>query len=151
MIHRTDLIHLLAVALCALLPAAAHATHAPQPDTITTPNQSYIVNFSNDNPYSPPAAGGDDLNYFPTAQAQVVANALDSAISSAHLTGSGQPRSEIHLHADPRTKSCRGVKSSSYRVMPKLIGRSSWWPTCTAPVGRCRRLRCMDRERRARC
>lgn len=74
----------LAVALFATgLASIASADHpSPLPDTITTP-QSYIVNYTNDNAYTPPLSGGDDANWFPTSQAQNLANALDNSGPSA--------------------------------------------------------------------
>ncbi len=67
-------------ALAAGMPRVARATHpSPLPDSITTPNQSYVVNFTNDNPYTPPPGGMSDLNYCPTTQAQNLANAFDNA------------------------------------------------------------------------
>ena len=56
------------------------ATHpSPLPDVITTPNFSYNIRYTNDNP--PPAS---DDNYVSTAQAQNFADALDN-IADARL------------------------------------------------------------------
>lgn len=66
-----------------LLPQPAESTHDPLPDSITTPNLGYVVRFDNDNPYTPPAGAGDDTNFFPTAQAQSAADALDRSGASA--------------------------------------------------------------------
>ena len=59
---------------------AAQATHpSPFPDTRTTPNESYNVRYTNNNPYDPNNIQlGDDMNYFPTPQAQNLADALDN-------------------------------------------------------------------------
>lgn len=76
----------LAIAALFAAPNMARATHpSPLPDTITTPNQSYVVNFTNDNPYAPPPGAGADLNFFSTTQAQNIANAFDNA--NAPLVG----------------------------------------------------------------
>jgi hypothetical protein len=55
------------------------------PDTITTPNSGYVVHFTNNSPYTPPVAAGDDRNYFPTSQAQNVADAFEN--TDAFTTG----------------------------------------------------------------
>ena len=66
---------LLAGWLCTLLALPARADHpSPMPDQISTP-QSYVVDYTNDTP--------GDGNWFPTAQAQVVADALDNDDSSS--------------------------------------------------------------------
>lgn len=71
----------LGTATFGVLPASAdHPT--PMPDTITT-TQSYIINYTNDNPYTPPLSPGDDRNWFPTSQAQNLADALDNDGSSS--------------------------------------------------------------------
>jgi len=70
-------------ALTIVLPETALTSHDPLPDSITTPNLGYIVRFDNDNPYTPPAGGTDDMNFFPTAQAQSAADALDRSGASA--------------------------------------------------------------------
>lgn len=58
-----------------LVPALARANHPdPLPSTISTPNFSYNVNFTNANP--PPAT---DANFFPSTQAQNIANALNNS------------------------------------------------------------------------
>ena len=56
-----------------LIPSLVVANHPDFPDTITTPNFDYNIRYTNDNP--PPAT---DMNYFSTAQAQNMANALDN-------------------------------------------------------------------------
>lgn len=71
------------LALALLLPEIALTSHDPLPDSITTPNFNYVVRFDNDNPYTPPAAGTDDTNFFPTSQAQSAADALDRSGASA--------------------------------------------------------------------
>jgi len=80
-VRRGILSALFGVAL--LLPHAAWTDHDPLPDTITTPNLGYVVDFDNDNPYTPPAGAGDDTNFFPTTQAQSAADALDRSGASA--------------------------------------------------------------------
>jgi hypothetical protein len=72
----------LAIALIALIgTGAALATHpSPLPDIITTPNFSYNIRFTDDNP--PPAT---DANYMPNGQSQNMANALDN--NNAAATG----------------------------------------------------------------
>lgn len=64
----------LVLLLAILAPLIASANHpTPLPDTITTPSFNYNVRFTNDNP--PPATDG---NFFPSAQAQNIANALNN-------------------------------------------------------------------------
>jgi Mg-chelatase subunit ChlD len=62
------------VGIAVFAPAAA----AQFTDSITTPNISYVVNFTDDNPYAPPPGPMDDLNFMPTAQAQAMADSLDN-------------------------------------------------------------------------
>jgi Mg-chelatase subunit ChlD len=70
---------LLAIVCALMIPGLAQANHpTPFPDDITTPNITYHVRYTNNNP--PPAV---DANYMPTAQAQNMANALDNANASA--------------------------------------------------------------------
>jgi Mg-chelatase subunit ChlD len=70
---------LLAITCLLMIPGLAQANHpSPFPDDITTPNITYHVRYTNNNP--PPAV---DSNYMPTAQAQNMANALDNANASA--------------------------------------------------------------------
>jgi len=65
---------LVILALALLIPTVVLATHPnPLPDTITTPNFGYTVWFTDNNP--PPTP---DANYFPAAQAQNIANALNT-------------------------------------------------------------------------
>lgn len=85
-IHRAAIRSVTVAAALFVAPAVARATHpSPLPDTITTPNQSYVVNFTNNAPYTPPPGGTSDLNYCPTTQAQNIANAYDNA--NAPLAG----------------------------------------------------------------
>jgi len=82
----SSLLLALVASLCArAAPSAAQAL----PDAITTPNHSYIVRFDNDNPYTPPAGPGDDMEFTPTAQAQSAADSLDrsGASSTGNPTG----------------------------------------------------------------
>ncbi|NOZ72000.1 MAG: VWA domain-containing protein [Chloroflexi bacterium] len=74
MVKRSFLALVLMLLLTPILVRASHSFT----DTINTPNFSYQVRFTNDNPYTPPAAAGDDTNYFPTTQAQNLANALNN-------------------------------------------------------------------------
>jgi hypothetical protein len=53
------------------------AAYAQTPDSITTPNDNYIVRYNDDNPYTPPGGAADDMNYIPMSQAQSAADALD--------------------------------------------------------------------------
>lgn len=61
------------------------ATHpSPLPDVQTTPNEGYNVRYTDNNPYDPNnVQPGDDLNYFPLAQAQNLANGLDNSNAAA--------------------------------------------------------------------
>ena len=84
---------LLAVLLALLLPGLAQATHpTPLPDDQTTPNFTYHVHYTNNNP--PPAV---DLNYLPTAQAVNMANALDNNDVPAAGTPNGYHRGYTDL------------------------------------------------------
>jgi len=76
----TKLSTIVCVVILSAVSVTANATHpAPLPDTITTPNNGYIVNFTDNNSYNPNSIQpGDDLNYMPTGQAQNMANALDN-------------------------------------------------------------------------
>lgn len=84
--------------------APALADHpTPSPDVITTPNIGYTINYTNNSPYNTDTNGdgicdvfgnaavpaGGDENYFPTAQAQVVADSLDNNNASAPGNPSG--------------------------------------------------------------
>lgn len=75
MTKRLLIIIVLLLALTPLLVTASHTLN----DIINTPNFSYAVNYTNDNPYNPAAPmPGDDLHYMPDAQAQNMANALNN-------------------------------------------------------------------------
>jgi von Willebrand factor type A domain len=56
---------------------------SPLPDTINPPN-NYSVGYTDNNPYNPAAPGPNpDMNYFPQAQAQNIANALSNNNAAA--------------------------------------------------------------------
>ncbi len=75
----------LALVLSLLIPTIILATHpTPLPDRINTPNFGYSVWFTDDNP--PPTP---DSNYFPRAQAQRIANALDTNATPTPGTPNG--------------------------------------------------------------
>ncbi len=76
---------ILALVLSLLIPTIILATHpTPLPDRINTPNFGYSVWFTDDNP--PPTP---DSNYFPRAQAQRIADALDRNATPTPGTPSG--------------------------------------------------------------
>jgi von Willebrand factor type A domain/Carboxypeptidase regulatory-like domain len=73
----------LAQCLTLVVLATPLAARAQTPDDITTPNEGYVVRYNDDNPYTPPAMPGDDMNYVPMSQAQSAADSLDRSGSSS--------------------------------------------------------------------
>lgn len=85
---------LLATCMVGLCTLPVLADHDPLDDTASTPNQGYVVNWTDDNPYNPDTNGdgscdvnqadagdvpaGADANYFPTAQANSILDAYDN-------------------------------------------------------------------------
>lgn len=77
---------------------AVLANHpSPLPDTINTPTGGYVVNYTDNNPYVPPAGAGSDLNYFPAAQAQFIANALSNSNAAVAGTPNGYHNGYVNL------------------------------------------------------
>lgn len=88
---RKVVLPVLLLALIGLFPSLLLANHpSPLPDVINTPSFNYAVNYTNDNPYDPNnIMPGDDLNYFPDALAQNVADALHNNNTAVPGTPNG--------------------------------------------------------------
>ena len=83
---------LTAILAIIIIPTLVSANHPSFPDTITTPNIGYNVRYTNDNP--PPAT---DMNYFSTAQAQNLANALDNGNTATPGNPNGYHAGYVNL------------------------------------------------------
>jgi len=96
---RTALWALITISGVLAMAQVARANHpSPLPDTINTPNNNYVINYTDNNPYNPLMPGpSPDLNFMPAAQAQLMANAIDNNNAATQGTPNGSHSGYVNL------------------------------------------------------